>query len=51
MEEVWDVEGSGDLRPMLRVISTMRRRLGDDADNPICIFTEPRVGSRMAKAD
>ena len=51
LEKVWDVEGYGDLRPMRTVISTLRRRLGDDADNPIYIFTEPRVGYRMARAD
>ena len=51
LEKVWDVEGYGDLRPMRTVISSLRRRLGDDADNPIYIFTEPRVGYRMARAD
>ena len=51
LEKVWDVEGYGDLRPMRTVVSTLRRRLGDDADNPIYIFTEPRVGYRMARAD
>ena len=51
LKKVWDVESYGDLRPMRTVISTLRRRLGDDADNPIYIFTEPRVGYRMARAD
>ena len=51
LKEVWGVEGYGDLRPMRTVISTLRRRLGDDADNPFYIFTEPRVGYRMARAD
>ena len=36
---------------MRTVISTLRRRLGDDADNPTYIFTEPRIGNRMARAD
>ncbi len=26
----------------------LRRKLGDDADNSVYIFTEPRVGYRMA---
>ena len=51
LEKVWDVEGYGDLRPMRTVISTLRRKLGDDADNPIYIFTEPRVGYRMQRAN
>ena len=51
LRKIWRVKGYGDLRPMRTVISTLRRRLGDDADNPIYIFTEPRVGYRMASAD
>ena len=51
LKKIWGVEGYGDLRPMRTVMSTLRRRLGDDADNPIYIFTEPRVGYRMAMAD
>ena len=51
LRKIWGVKGYGDLRPMRTVISTLRRRLGDDADNPIYIFTEPRVGYRMASAD
>ena len=51
LRNIWDVEGHGDLRPMRTVISTLRRRLGDDADSPSYIFTEPRVGYRMAIAD
>ena len=27
----------------------LRRKLGDDANDPRYIFTEPRVGYRMAK--
>ena len=51
LKKNWDVGGYGDLRPMRTVISTLRRRLGDDADNPVYIFTEPRIGYRMAMAD
>ena len=35
---------AGDLRPMRTVISTLRRKLCDNADNPTYIFTEPRIG-------
>ncbi|MDE0070662.1 MAG: response regulator transcription factor [Caldilineaceae bacterium] len=51
LRKIWGVDGDGDLRPMRTAISTLRRRLGDDAENPIYIFTEPRVGYRMARAD
>ena len=29
----------------------LRRKLGDDANNPTYIFTEPRVGYRMEKGE
>ena len=32
-------------------ISAIRRKLGDDADNPTYVFTELRVGYRMPRAD
>ena len=50
-ERVWGEKSSGDVRPMRTVVSTLRRKLGDDADNPIYIFTEPRVGYRMPKGE
>ena len=35
-------------RLMVReVVKRLRRKLGDDADTPAYIFTEPRVGYRM----
>ena len=40
--------GSG---PMRTIVSELRRKLGDDADNPTYIFTEPRVGYRMPKGE
>ena len=33
------------------VVKRLRRKLGDDAGNPAYIFTEPRVGYRMAMAE
>ena len=47
---VWGEESTGDLRPMRTVVSSLRRKLGDDADNPTYIFTEPRIGYRMARS-
>lgn len=51
LDKVWDVDGYGDLRPMRTAISTLRRKLGDDVNNPTYIFTEISVGYRMAKSD
>ena len=47
---VWDRRG-GDLRPMRSAVRSLRRKLGDDAETPRYIFTEPRVGYRMAPAE
>ena len=51
LERVWGEKSSGDVRPMRTIVSKLRRKLGDDADNPTYIFTEPRVGYRMAKGE
>ena len=44
LDRVWGKRDGGDLRPMRAIVSKLRRRLGDDADHPTYIFTEPRVG-------
>ena len=51
LQRVWDERSSGDVRPMRTIVSKLRRKLGDDADNPTYIFTEPRVGYRMPKGE
>ena len=51
LRRVWGSEGDADVRPMRTTVSAIRRKLGDDADNPTYIFTELRVGYRMPKAD
>ncbi len=38
-----------DLRPMRTVVKSLRRKLGDQADSPTYIFTEPRVGYRLGR--
>ena len=48
LRQVWGMEPEGDVRPMRTVISSLRRKLGDNADSPAYIFTEPRVGYRLA---
>ena len=48
LQRIWgDPSGSGDVRPLRTIVSRLRRKLGDDANNPTYIFTEPRVGYRM----
>lgn len=51
LRRVWGAEGDGDVRPIRTTISTIRRKLGDDADNPIYIITEIRVGYKMPSTD
>ena len=51
LERVWGEKSSGDVRPMRTIVSKLRRKLGDDADNPTYIFTEPRVGYKMPKGE
>ncbi|MDE0077366.1 MAG: helix-turn-helix domain-containing protein [Caldilineaceae bacterium] len=41
---VWGWKGAADVRPMRTIVSRLRRKLGDDADRPAYIFTEPRAG-------
>ena len=51
LDRVWGERGGVSLRPMRTIVNKLRRRLGDDADNPTYIFTEPRVGFRMPKGE
>ena len=46
---VWGEKNDGDVRPMRTIVVKLRRKLGDDAEAPTYIFTEPRVGYRMPK--
>ena len=51
LQQVWGAEGGGDVRPIRTALSKIRRRLGDDPDNPTYFFTEPRVGYWMARGE
>ncbi|MYF94984.1 MAG: response regulator [Holophagales bacterium] len=51
LRRVWGWDHSGDTRPLRAFIKKLRRKLGDDAKAPLYIFTEPRVGYRMAEAE
>ena len=51
LRRVWRLEGDADVRPMRTAISSLRRKLGDDAKNPTYIFTQLRVGYRMPRGE
>ncbi len=51
LRRVWDTGEDGDVRPIRTVVSALRRKLGDDTDNPTYILTELRVGYKMPRAD
>ncbi len=47
LRRIWGRTSDDDLRPIRTAISSIRRKLGDDADHPTYIFTEPRIGYWM----
>ena len=49
LKRVWGADYSGDARIVRAFVKSLRRKLGDDANQPRYIYTEPRVGYRMAK--
>ena len=49
LQRVWGSGYSGDLQLLRSTMRNLRRKLGDNAGKPRYIFTEPRVGYRMAK--
>ncbi|MCY3555917.1 MAG: response regulator [Gemmatimonadetes bacterium] len=51
LSSVWQMRNSVDARVVRVFVKRLRRMLGDDAKNPTYIFTEPRVGYRMARPD
>ena len=51
LHRVWGPERTGEPWQVREVVKRLRRKLGDDAQDPIYIFTEPRVGYRLAKGE
>ncbi len=49
LQRVWGADYSGEGKLLRATVKNLRRKLGDKATNPRYIFTEPRVGYRMAK--
>ena len=51
LQEVWSPVRRSEPWLVRNVVKKLRRKLGDDADNPTYIFTEPRVGYRMPREE
>ena len=51
LQRVWGPERVGEGWLLRNVVNELRRKLGDDAADPKYIFTEPRVGYRMAAGE
>ena len=51
LQQVWNPERKGEPWLVRNIIKRLRTKLGDNADSPTYIFTEPRVGYRMAKGE
>ncbi|MDE2827902.1 MAG: response regulator [Bacteroidota bacterium] len=51
LRSVWRLDSGKDRRRVRAFVKKLRDKLGDDADNPTYIFTEPRVGYRIPKTD
>ena len=51
LQRIWGPEKVGEPWLVRDMVRRLRRKLGDDADNPRYIITEPRVGYRMAQGE
>ena len=51
LRRVWGPQNSGDSGLVRTIVKRLRRKLGDGAVKPTYIFTEPRVGYRMAESE
>ena len=51
LQRVWGPGKGGDSGPVRNIVTRLRRKLGDDADNPSYIFSEPSYGYRMEKGE
>ena len=51
LRRVWHITTAGDPQVVRTHLRRLRRKLGDDADNPSYIFTEPGVGYRMPEEE
>ena len=49
LRRVWRSRNKDDTRVVHAFVRRLRRKLGDGANDPAYIFTEPRVGDRMLR--
>ena len=49
LERIWGPERKSEPWLVREVVKKLRRKLGDNANNPKYVLTEPRVNHRMAK--
>ena len=49
LQRIWGPEYMGEPQLLRSYVKSLRQKLGDDARNPLYIFTEHGVGYRMAK--
>ena len=51
LRRIWGLYSSGDARLVRTLVKRLRRTLGDDANAPRYLFTEPGVGYRIGTAE
>ncbi len=51
LQRVWGKTQTATPQVIRTHLNRLRRKLGEDADNPTYIFAEPRVGYRMERPD
>ena len=51
LRRIWGLYSADDSRLVRTLVKRLRRTLGDDANNPRYIFTEPGVGYRIGTAE
>ena len=51
LQRVWNQDYPEGSQLLRTYVTYLRSKLDDDAKSPTYIFTEPRVGYRMAKPD
>ena len=49
LSSAWSMRNPGNARVVRVFVKKLREKLGDDAKKPTYIFTESRVGYRMAR--
>ena len=51
LRRVWGTDHTGGRGTVSTIVKRLRRKLGEDAQHPAYVLTEPGVGYRMAKPE